>query len=145
MSVESLQFVDTNILIYAHDTQAGIKYKKSKALLQKLWDSQRGFLSIQVLQEFYINITRHVAKPLNSDQATEIISSLSVWKVHSPTTVDVQNAIRCHQKYKISFWDAMIIQSASQLRCDQIWSEDLNHDQTYDGVKVVNPFIAQIA
>ena len=141
MSVESLQFVDTNILIYAHDTQAGIKHEKAKALIQNFWDSQKGCLSIQVLQEFYINITRHVAKPLNSEQAAEIVSNLSIWKVHSPTTVDVQAAIRLHQKYQISFWDAMIIQSASQLRSDQIWSEDLNHDQTYDGVRVVNPFI----
>jgi len=134
------QFVDTNILIYAHDRSAGTKHERARALLTELWESGDGCLSIQVLQEFYVNITRKVARPLPPDTARQIIADLGHWTVHSPTVDDVLNAIALQERHGLSFWDAMIVASAMQLGCLVLWSEDLNDGQEYDGARIVNPF-----
>lgn len=135
------QFVDTNVLIYAHDRSARLKHEQAKALLRDLWDSRRGCLSVQVLQEFYVNVTQKVAQPLTSEVASQIISELGVWRVHRPGVEDVLDAIRIQNRYQISFWDAMIVASALQLGCQIIWSEDLNPGQLYDQAVVTNPFV----
>ena len=137
---ENLQFVDTNVLIYAHDRSAGEKHLRARELVTGLWESGEGCLSIQVLQEFYVNVTRKVAKPLTPEAAAQIIADLSVWQMHRPGVEDVLDAIRLQSRYQISFWDAMIIASALQSGCQTIWSEDLNPGQTYDQVKVLSPF-----
>jgi predicted nucleic acid-binding protein len=136
----SLQFVDTNILIYAHDRSAGDRHIRARDLLRELWHSGEGCLSVQVLQEFYVNVIQGVAKPLTSDVAAQIIGALSVWQVHRPGTEDILDAIRLQGRYQISFWDAMIVTSARQLGCQTIWSEDLNPGQVYDTVTVSSPF-----
>jgi predicted nucleic acid-binding protein len=138
--VSPLQFVDTNILIYAHDRSAGPKHLRAKALIQELWESGSGCLSIQVLQEFYVNVTRKVAQPLTPESAAQIIGDLSVWSVHRPSVNDVLYAIRLQRRFQLSFWDAMILASALQLRCQVLWSEDLNPGQVYEQISVVNPF-----
>ncbi|SMB98301.1 Predicted nucleic acid-binding protein, contains PIN domain [Thermanaeromonas toyohensis ToBE] len=134
------QFVDTNVLVYAHDTSAGEKHARAKALVTELWQSGNGCLSVQVLQEFYVTVTQKVRKPLSPETASRIIEYLSNWRVHTPDADDVLEAIRIHQRYAISFWDAMIIRSAEALDCRVVWSEDLNPGQYYGEVKVVNPF-----
>jgi predicted nucleic acid-binding protein len=136
----NLQFVDTNILIYAHDVSAGAKHVRARDLIQGLWQSGEGGLSVQVLQEFYVNVTQKVAKPMPSDAAARIIADLTVWHIHRPGVEDVLDAIQLQGRYKISFWDAMIVTSAIQLDCQQLWSEDLNPGQVYDTVTVMNPF-----
>ena len=85
-------------------------------------------------------ITAKVKKPLGSEDAAEILGALSAWKTHAPEMRDVLRAIEIQRRYQISFWDAMIIASAAKLNCDILWSEDLNDEQVYDGVKVKNPF-----
>ena len=136
----SLQFVDTNILIYAHDTSAGQKHSRAKELLRDLWQSGEGCLSIQVLQEFYVNVTQKVAKPLSAEAAAQIIADLSAWEVHCPSMEDVLDAIRLQNRYQLSFWDAMIVASALQMGCQLLWSEDLNPGQVYGRVEVQSPF-----
>ena len=111
-----------------------------RALLAELWDSQAGCLSIQVLQAFYMNITRKVARSLEPTDARQIVADLSHWRVHSPTVNDVLEAIALQQRHGLSFWDAMIVTSAIQLGCATVWSEDLNAGQDYDGARVANPF-----
>lgn len=135
-----LQFIDTNILIYAHDLSAGEKNARARALIQSLWESRVGCLSVQVLQEFYVNVTQKVPRPLLPDTAAQIISDLSVWQIHRPGAQDVLDAIGMQQTYQLSFWDSMIVVSATQLGCGTLWSEDLNPGQTYDQVTVANPF-----
>lgn len=135
-----LQFVDTNILIYAHDRSAGDKHARAQDLVRELWQSGEGCLSVQVLQEFYVNITQKVARPLTPDIAARIIAELSVWQIHRPGVEDVLDAIRLQGRYHISFWDAMIVASAMQLGCARIWSEDLNPGRVYDTITVANPF-----
>jgi predicted nucleic acid-binding protein len=134
-------FVDTNILVYAHDVTAGAKHKRAQELLLELWESKAGCLSIQVMQEFYVTVTHKVTKPMEVITAMEIIRDLSYWRVHEPVPDDVIKAIKLHQQYLIAFWDAMVLQSAAQLGCSMIWSEDLNPGQVYEGVRLLNPFL----
>ena len=135
-----LHFVDTNILSDAQDISAGQKHGRAKELMRGLWQSGEGCLSIQVLQEFYVNVTQKVAKPLPAEAAAQIVADLSVWEVHCPRMEDVLDAIRLQKRYQVSFWDAMILASALQLGCQILWSEDLNPGQVYDQVEVQSPF-----
>ena len=137
----NLQFVDTNVLIYAHDRSAGSKHEQARTLMHELWDTRAGCLSIQVLQEFYVNITRKVAQPLAPEAAAEIITDLSAWSIHRPDVSDLLEAIRLQTRLQLSFWDAMIIASANRLGCHTVWSEDLNAGQTYGDTVVKNPFV----
>ncbi len=142
MSAEpTRQFVDTNILVYAYDVSAGPKHRQARELLDSLWKNETGCISVQVLQEFYVVATRKMAKPLSPQIASRIIEDLSTWRVHAPQAHDVLNAIVLQQRYQISFWDAMIINSALVNNCAVLWSEDLNHLQVYQQVQVRNPFL----
>ena len=131
-------FVDTNILIYLHDTTAQNKREIARSLVDGLWESGEGALSIQVLQEFYVNSTKKLGMP--SEEAEAQVARLSVWAVHVPTPKDVLAAVRLHRTQQLSFWDAMILTSAARLGCEVLWSEDLNTDQKITGVRVQNPF-----
>lgn len=133
------QFVDSNVLVYAYDLSQGEKHEQAKTLLLSLWESGLGCLSIQVLQEFFVNVTRKSDFPLSPEQAALVIHDFSDWMVHRPVMTDVLLAIELHQRYQISFWDAMILQSARQSGCGIIWSEDLSDGEDYAGVKVINP------
>lgn len=146
MSAEAgLQFVDTNILVYAYDSSAERRHELARALLTELWQNGQGCLSIQTLQEFYVTITRKVAQPMSVERAAQIISDLGHWKVHTPSVEDVLAAIALQQRYRLSFWDAMVLTSAERLECGVVWSEDLNPGQTYTSVKVLNPFVKDTA
>ena len=134
------RFVDTNILLYAHDNSAGTKRDQARALLEQLWESRQGCLSVQVLQEFFVNATRKIARPLSAETAKEIVADLSHWHMHVPAADDVLDAIGIHQRAGISFWDSMIVRSAAEMGCDVLYSEDLNPGQDYSGVRVENPF-----
>lgn len=140
MSVdEGPVFLDSNILVYAYDRTAGGRRTKSKALLEDLWTSERGALSVQVLQEFYVTVTQEVGSPIKREAAAEVVRDLAQWRVHAPVAADVIGAIDLQARHRLSFWDAMILWSASQLGCATLWSEDLNPGQTIDGVQIVNP------
>jgi predicted nucleic acid-binding protein len=134
------RFVDTNILLYAYDDSAGTKRDQARTLLEELWESREGCLSVQVLQEFFVNATRKIAKPLNAETAKEIVADMSHWHMHVPAAVDVLGAIGIHQRAGISFWDSMIVRSAAEMGCKVLYSEDLNTGQDYSGVRVKNPF-----
>lgn len=141
----SRRFVDTKVLVYAHDISAGDKHERARALVEQLWDTRNGCLSVQILQEFFVTVTRKIPKPLGAEAAKEVIADLARWRVHVPAADDVLGAIGLHQWTGISFWDAMMVRSAVEIGCEVIYSEDLNHGQLYDGVRVENPFTAQIA
>ena len=146
MSAEAdLQFVDTSILVYAYDSSAERRHELARALLAELWQNGQGCLSIQTLQEFFVTITRKVAQPMPADQAAQIISDWGHWKVHTPTVEDVLMAIALQQRYRLSFWDAMVLTSAERLECGVVWSEDTNPGQSYATVKVLNPFVTNAA
>ena len=133
-------FVDTNVLVYAHDVSAGPRHARAEALVRELWAKRAGCLSVQVLQELYVVLTRKVRAPLAEDHAAKILAALSSWRVHAPNAADVLEAIEKSRRNTISFWDAMIVHSAGSLGCSVLWSEDLNAGQICEGVKVLNPF-----
>ncbi|MCW5875999.1 MAG: PIN domain-containing protein [Anaerolineales bacterium] len=134
-------FIDTNVLVYGSDVAAGQKHRIAKLLILETWAAKRAHLSIQVLQEFYYNVTRKIPLPLQITEAQELVRSFSVWQVHIPDTNDVLAAIDLQAELGTSFWDAMILQSAFALGCDTIYSEDFDPGRSYRGIKVVNPFV----
>ena len=135
-----LEFLDTNILVYAHDQSAGEKHTAAQDLIRGLWETGNGCLSVQVLQEFYVTVTRKVARPLPIEDAAEILRDLSFWQVHTPNAEDVLGAIDIQRYYQVSFWDSMVIHSAKCLGCKVIWSEDLSDGQAYETMLDRNPF-----
>ncbi len=132
-------FVDTNVLIYAHDVDAKTKHETAKTVLHELWNNRTGVLSMQVLQEFYVNATRKIPRPLSKAKARLVVSSYAVWCIDS-ITADISTAFRIEDEYTIGFWDAMIVASALKSGAGQILSEDLNAGQTIAGIVIVNPF-----
>jgi len=137
MSVRS--FVDTNILIYAHDVDAGAKHQVAKTVLRELWSQRSGVLSMQVLQEFYVNVTRKIASPLSKDVARLVVNSYSVWCIET-TPAEITTAFRIEDESRIGFWDALIVASAAKCGALRILSEDLNAKQVVAGVRIENPF-----
>lgn len=131
-------FLDTNILVYAHDTTAGEKHEQARALVTRLWQDGGGCLSVQVLQELYVTLHRKV-EDIRPETARELVETYTHWRVHAPKGEDVIKAIDLHQKQQLSFWDAMVVNSAAKLGCEELYSEDLNAGQTVAGVAVVNP------
>jgi predicted nucleic acid-binding protein len=132
-------FVDSNILIYAHDADAGHKRHRAAEKLRELWESGTGRLSVQVLQEFYVNATRKLPTPVSRSAAREVVSSYGAW-VREPTTSDtVVRAIDIAEMAQLMFWDALIVASAEEMQATHIYSEDLNAGQTIAGVKTINP------
>jgi predicted nucleic acid-binding protein len=140
--MSEVTFVDSNILIYAHDADAGPKRERAIHELGLLWESGAGRLSVQVLQEFYVNVTRKLATPMARSTAREVIRSYGAW-VREPTTPEtVLRAIEIAELAHIMFWDALIVASAQEAQATQLYSEDLNDGQTIAGIKVVNPLLA---
>jgi len=133
-------FVDTNIFLYAYDLSTPEKGNKAKQLISALWDSGQGVISIQVLQELYVNMTRKLPNPITPELAAQIITDLGQWHLHNPSLADLQRAIELEKEHSISFWDAMIVSSAQQMSCNVLWTEDLNSGQYIDDLVIRNPF-----
>jgi len=134
----SAEFVDTNILIYAHDGGAGSKHEQAVELLERLFDDRSGALSTQVLCEFYAAATKKLS--MTSQEAEAVLSDLANWTVHRPAHADLLKAARLHRRYQIGWWDALIVQSATDLDCSVLWTEDLHDGQRYGAVTARDPF-----
>lgn len=137
-----MEFVDTNILLYAYDVTAGAKHEIAAALVDRLWRERRGAVSVQVLQEFYVSATRKAADTIGPQIAVERLQALARWRVHSPLSDDVIAAALIADRHQLSFWDAMIVRSALELQCETLWTEDLSNSRLIDGVRLKNPFAA---
>ena len=134
-------FVDTNVLIYAHDVDAGQKHEIARNVVRELWSAREGVLSMQVLQEFYVNVTRKIATPLPRVMARTIVESYRSWCVQT-TTEEITTAFRIEDEAHLGFWDALVVAAASKSGAVRLISEDLNPGQTILGVRVENPFAA---
>lgn len=134
------QFVDTNVVVYAFDTSAGAKHERASTLLEDLVVAGDAAVSVQVLQELFVTLTRKLPKPLPVDEAAAIVDDLSVVTVHAPQAPDVLAGIDLSRRHRVTFWDAMVLRSAVATGCEVLWSEDLSAGQAYDGVTVRNPF-----
>jgi predicted nucleic acid-binding protein len=133
-------FVDTNILVYAEDRDAKSKHEIARELILQLWDDRDGVLSVQVLQELYVSVTRKLKKPLSSAKALAIVEEYLTWTVVENTGRLLIEAIALQQRAQLSFWDALVVQAAIEAGCDRLYSEDLNAGQKFGAVTVVNPF-----
>ena len=144
MADDGREFVDANILVYAFDTSAGDKQIRAKDLLHRLWRDGTGCLSVQVLQEFFVTVTKKVPKPLTVDAAADRIEEFAAWRVFSPKADDVLAAVALQKRAKLNFWDAMVVESAHQLGCATLWTEDLTDGQNLHGVHIRNPFASTL-
>jgi predicted nucleic acid-binding protein len=136
-------FVDANILVYAEDRDAGTKHTVAQDLLTDLWRSGEGVLSVQVLQEFFVTVTRKIRQPMDPAEALTIVEQYLTWRVVTNTGDLLLAGIRLATTLKISFWDALVVQAASVERCERLWTEDLNHGQRIGGLTIVNPFLPE--
>ncbi len=133
-------FVDTNILIYAHDLDQGLKQRAADAALRELWTNQSGVLSPQVLQEFYNNATRKGSRPLSRGDARRVVATYSVWCIDF-TQAELFSAFQVEDLAKISFWDSLIVAAALKAGASTILSEDINSSQMIAGIRIVNPLV----
>jgi predicted nucleic acid-binding protein len=134
-------FVDTNVLIYAHDVDAKAKHEIAVRVLAELWSLRTGALSMQVLQEFYVNVTRKIPSPLPKRAARPVVESYTTWCVET-TPAEIATAFHIEDECRIGFWDALIVATAIKCGAVRILSEDLNAGQMIAGMRIENPFAA---
>lgn len=132
-------FVDTNILVYAHDLDAGDRHRRSRELVEALWESGEGMLSLQVLQEFYVTVTRKIPSPLPPARARALIEPYLTWHVEILPREAVLRASEIQERHKLSFRDAMIITAAEEAGAERLYTENLNDGQLVEGIRIVNP------
>lgn len=131
-------FVDTNILVYAHDRDAGEKHQIAKEKLAFLWDRPiMPSISVQVLQEFYVNLLR---KKVPSSVARETVTDYLTWDVIDNDRSLFLEGMQLKERWKLSYWDALVLAAARKAKASQLWSEDFSPGQDYEGLVVVNPF-----
>lgn len=133
-------FVDTNVLVYARDASDPEKQAAAAAWMQHLWASAGGRLSLQVLQEYYVTVTRELDPGLTADEARDDIRDLAAWR---PIRIDeavVEAAWRLEGRYELSFWDSLIVAAAQAAACEAILTEDLRHGLEVDGLRIADPF-----
>jgi predicted nucleic acid-binding protein len=133
-------FVDTNILVYAHNKDAGRKHEIARNVISELWESRLGLLSTQVLQEFYLTLTRKIPLPLDRPTTRRILRNYFSWDVVLNDPPVILQASEIEETYKISFWDALIVSAAFSKNAATILTEDLNHGQVIEGIEINNPF-----
>ena len=136
----SLQFIDTNVFLYAYDVDEGQRHDEAARLVARLGRERTGAISVQVLQELYVNLVRKTPTSVGRTMARDEIRRIARWPTHSPLAHDVVAAAEIADENTISFWDAMIIRSASQMDCPVLWTEDPNSGQRISGVESRSPF-----
>lgn len=138
MSAES--FLDTNILVYAAASDPAEAFKREASLT--LIEREEFALSAQVLQEFYVTVTRKLERPLTCEKALEWIEQFEAFPCMPVDSALVKIAAEISERYRISYWDGAVIAAARRAGAAVLYSEDLNDGQLYDSVRVVNPFTA---
>ena len=136
MSVRS--FIDTNVLVYADDKGAPAKQKRAVELVSEHRRSRTGVISLQVLQEYFVTVTRKLH--VDARIARRKVELLAEFDVASPDVADVLAAIDLHRLHGMNFWDALIVCSARQAGCSVLFSEDMQGAREIDGVRIINPF-----
>ena len=131
-------FVDTNVLVYAFDDDSPDKRKTARRLLRDKADQL--VLSTQVLGEFYVTVTRKLGKPLPANRAVEALDALCALSVRGLAPPLVRSAVRRSASSQVSYWDALIIESALDAGAAVLLTEDLQHGQQFEALRVVNPF-----
>lgn len=134
-------FVDTTILLYAYDADAQEKNTKAAGVMQDLWNSMKGMVSTQVLQEFYVNVTRKIPRPLSPAVARGIIDNYLAWPVQLIYPQTILRASEFQERHQLSYWDAMIIAAAYEGNAKVLFTEDLSHGRFIEGIEIINPLV----
>jgi predicted nucleic acid-binding protein len=135
-------FVDTNVLVYARDSSEPEKQPRAQEWLTKLWTSGQGRLSTQVLEEYYVTTTRKLQPGLHPDNARADVLELRSWQPIAMNVEVLRSAWGFEDRFGLSFWDSLIVAAAHATSCEHLLSEDLQHDMEFDGLRVLNPFVA---
>jgi predicted nucleic acid-binding protein len=135
-----LTFVDTNVLAYAHDRSDSRRQAIAEAILQELWDTRTGIISTQVLQEFYVVVTRKFDPPISRSGAREIVDAYAAWHVVPVDPTLIITASRLEERHQLSFWDALIVEAARRGGASRLLTDDLRTGSRLGGVAVENPF-----
>ena len=138
----STVFVDTNVLLYSEDLADAAKHGAAHEWLQTLWLRRCGRLSTQVLHEFYVNATRKLRPPMSAGDARAEVRRNQRWQPWLVDQATVETAWALESRYALSYWDALMAAAAQQQGCALLLTEDLQHDQLIDGLRIVNPFLA---
>ncbi len=133
-------FVDTNVLVYAHDLDAGEKHEIAIGVISDLWESGNGVISTQVLEELYVTLTKKVPSPQKKSQVRRILNNYLAWELAVNNGQTILQASEIEENYNISFWDALIVSAAYSKNAAILLTEDLNVGQLIEGIKIVNPF-----
>lgn len=133
-------FVDTNVLVYTRDRTDEEKQRRAAEWMAWLWDLRLGRLSVQVLQEYYVTVTRKLDPPRRPEDAREDVIALHVWRP-SPIDLEVmERAWSIEDRYGFHWWDALIVASGIVGRCGYLLSEDLQDEQQVEGLTILDPF-----
>ena len=133
-------FVDTNVLVYAHDLKAGARHDAARTRVEQLWETRSGVVSTQVLQELYAVVTRKTAIPITVSAARQLVKDYLAWECVVNDADAIVAAFDFESRYRISFWDALIVNAANAAGADVLLTEDLSPSQRYGDVVVENPF-----
>lgn len=133
-------FVDTNVLVYARDASESEKQPLASAWLETLWESREGRLSTQVLQEYYVAVTRKLDPGLDRAQARTDVRALEAWRPLDLDAPLLESAWEAEDRFGFVFWDTLIVAAARRLGCDHLLTEDLQDGQDLDGLVVIDPF-----
>jgi predicted nucleic acid-binding protein len=135
-------FVDTNVLIYAHDLDAGARHEIALRLVAELWETRTAVISTQVLQEFYVNATRKISSPLPRSTVRQIVRTYASWQTELVGLPEIESASELEEQHRLSFWDALVVATARKGGAARVLTEDLNPGQVIAGVRIDNPFRA---
>lgn len=134
-------FVDTNILVYSRDAGEPVKQAQAKNLMSLLWESRLGRVSQQVLQEYYVTVTRKLKPGLSKPDARDDIHALLAWQPLAATSANFSKAWDIEDRFGLSWWDSLIVTSALQCQCVVLFSEDLQDGLQVDGLRIRNPLV----
>jgi predicted nucleic acid-binding protein len=135
-----LTFVDTNVLVYAHDRSEPARQSVAQAVLEQLWVDRTGVLSTQVLQELYVVATRKLDPPMRRAAARELVALYGEWPVVQVDVALVVSASELEERHTLSFWDALIVEAARCAGATRLLTEDLQQGRRIGGVSIENPF-----
>ncbi|HVF07508.1 MAG TPA: PIN domain-containing protein [Actinomycetota bacterium] len=136
-------FVDTNVLVYARDSSEGTKHERANAWMRHLWETADARVSVQVLQEYYVTVTKKLRPGLSREAARADITDLAAWRPVESRHALLEGAWAIEDRFAISFWDALIVAAAHEAGCPHLLTEDLASGMDLDGVVVLDPFTTQ--
>lgn len=143
MNADGITFVDTNVLVYAHDSSTPEKQAVAQRVLKRLWTDGTGTLSTQVLQELYVVATSRQKLAISPQEARDLVGAYAAWPTVLVEPALILTASRLAEEHQLPFWDALIVEAARVAGAEKLLTEDLQHGRVFDDVQIENPFITR--